>query len=77
MGRRTATTRDTLKTKAAQLFLCICLGELPLKISEGWLTGWREQYGVKQYKLQGEVESAPTDEAQQQMQELEQRLPGK
>jgi len=67
----TTITRNILKAKAAQLFPHLYPGETPLKFSEGWLTGWKEQYGVKEYKSHGESGSAPITEAQQQMKEIQ------
>ena len=68
--QHTTITGSILKTKAAQLFPRLHPGEIPPKFSEGWFTGWKEQYGVKQYKTHGEAGSAPIDESQHQMQEI-------
>ena len=66
--RHTTVTGNILKTKAAKFFPRRYPGEMPPKFSEGWLTGQKEQHGVKPYKTHGEAGSAPIDEAQQQMQ---------
>ena len=68
--QHTTITGNILKTKAAQLFPRLHPGEIPPKFSKGWFTGWKEQYGVKQYKTHGEAGSARIDESQHQMQEI-------
>ena len=57
--QHTAITGDILKTKAAQLFPRLYPGDIPPKFSEGWFTGWKEQYGVKQSKPMARPEAHP------------------
>jgi len=67
----TTFTRNILKAKAVQLFRCLYPGETPLKFSEGWLMGWKEQYADKEYKSHGQSGRAPVDGTQQQMQKIQ------
>jgi hypothetical protein len=70
--KKTTITGSILKTKARQLFPKLYPERNPdaLKFSDGWLTSWKDQYGVKEYKTHGEAGSAPILETEGEMQEI-------
>jgi hypothetical protein len=68
--KHTTITGPILCAKAKKLFPQLYPGEQMLKFSNGWLDGWKQEYGVKEYHQHGEAGSAPITEAEEQMQEI-------